>query len=223
MDYPINQIFQTIQGEGFYAGIPAIFIRLQGCSVQCSWCDTKYTWKKSPRNQKLFFNILRKKNINNTWASINYNILIKFIKNRKWSPKHVVITGGEPSIYNLKPLIYGLEQLGFQCQIETSGLYFINCSPKTWITVSPKLNISNHYQISDQVLVRANEIKFPIFDENDIKIIDILLSKNKLNKNCIISLQPISCDNNAIQVCINHCISRNWRLSVQMHKYINII
>ncbi len=46
MQYPINEMFQTLQGEGYFTGVPAIFIRLQGCPVGCSWCDTKHTWEK---------------------------------------------------------------------------------------------------------------------------------------------------------------------------------
>lgn len=45
MQYPINEMFQTLQGEGYFTGVPAIFIRLQGCPVGCAWCDTKHTWK----------------------------------------------------------------------------------------------------------------------------------------------------------------------------------
>ncbi|EON4402328.1 TPA: 7-carboxy-7-deazaguanine synthase QueE, partial [Escherichia coli] len=46
MQYPINEMFQTLQGEGYFTGVPAIFIRLQGCPVGCAWCDTKHTWEK---------------------------------------------------------------------------------------------------------------------------------------------------------------------------------
>lgn len=52
MDYPINQVFQTIQGKGYFTGVAAIFIRLQGCPVRCSWCDNKHTWDKNKQQQR---------------------------------------------------------------------------------------------------------------------------------------------------------------------------
>ncbi len=60
MQYPINEMFQTLQGEGYYTGVPAIFIRLQGCPVGCSWCDTKHTWEKQADRETALGDILVK-------------------------------------------------------------------------------------------------------------------------------------------------------------------
>ncbi|PTA21507.1 hypothetical protein C9E21_29480 [Escherichia coli] len=57
MQYPINEMFQTLQGEGYFTGVPAIFIRLQGCPVGCAWCDTKHTWEKLEDREVSLFSI----------------------------------------------------------------------------------------------------------------------------------------------------------------------
>ncbi|MGO1237116.1 MAG: 7-carboxy-7-deazaguanine synthase QueE, partial [Hafnia alvei] len=69
MSYPINELFQTLQGEGFYTGVPAIFIRLQGCPVGCSWCDTKHTWEQLPEREIGMNEILIKTEESDAWGS----------------------------------------------------------------------------------------------------------------------------------------------------------
>lgn len=111
--YQVNEIFSSIQGEGKFAGLPSTFIRLQGCTVGCHWCDTKYTWGAG-----------------GTKMSVE-DIIKKVIF------KNVVITGGEPTLYNLDPLIK--ELWGRHIQLETSGQNNLkgHCAPN-WITWSPK-------------------------------------------------------------------------------------
>ncbi|WP_308836490.1 7-carboxy-7-deazaguanine synthase QueE [Pantoea sp. Nvir] len=223
MQYPINEIFQTLQGEGFYTGVPAIFIRLQGCPVGCSWCDTKHTWKKLSNRETVLEDILVKKVESDTWGNADVMQLINTIQHQAWTARHVVITGGESSIYDLRPLTIALELHGFQCQIETSGTHEISCSEKTWVTVSPKVNMRGGYGIVAQALQRADEIKHPVSRQRDVEALDILLTTiKKDSKERIIALQPISCNAEATKLCIKTCIERNWRLSMQIHKYLNI-
>ncbi|PPI87765.1 7-carboxy-7-deazaguanine synthase QueE [Candidatus Pantoea edessiphila] len=222
MIYSINEVFHTIQGEGFYTGIPAIFIRFQGCTIHCRWCDTKYTWKKLKNKTGLLKDILFKDKENNIWCNVDCLTLVQTIKQQKWNTNHIVITGGEPSIFDLRPLTIALEKDGFYCQLETSGTYKIYCSKNTWVTVSPKLNTHNGNKILMQAINRSNEIKFIIERESDINILDTLLSNIKNNKKRIISLQPVSCSNTATNICIQYCLIRNWHLSIQVHKYLNV-
>lgn len=218
--YNVNEIFETIQGEGVFTGVPAVFIRLQGCPVACSWCDTRQTWDASPQEKAHFSAILEKRADSATWASVTTADIVNHLT-RQFSAKHVVITGGEPCIFDLLPLTAALETNGYRCQIETSGTYPISASSNTWVTVSPKINMRSKLLILDSAIARADEIKHPVATESDIDKLDAILATVDTTKK-IIALQPISQKPNATALCIKTCIERNWRLSIQTHKYLNI-
>lgn len=223
MDYPINQIFQTIQGEGYFTGVAAIFIRLQGCPVGCSWCDTKHTWAKNKQQQRSLSIILAKKIESDEWAACSSEQIIDLFEQNNYTARHIVITGGEPCLYDLTELTDNLEKNGYQCQIETSGTHNIYCSEKTWVTVSPKVAMRGGFSILPAALNRANEIKHPVGRQKDIDALESLINQLEPNHPAPhICLQPISQNTNATQLCIETCIKRNWRLSVQMHKYLDI-
>lgn len=222
MLYPINEMFQTLQGEGFYTGAPAIFIRLQGCPVGCSWCDTKHTWEKYADKQQPLADIVHKSAESEAWADASAEQLLAVMAEQGWTAKHIVITGGEPALYDLTSLTEQFEQNGFQCQIETSGTHPIRCSAATWVTVSPKVNMRGGYDVLNSALHRANEVKHPVGRQRDIDALDLLLSQVPPSTQRIIALQPISCKKAATELCIATCIARNWRFSMQTHKYLNI-
>ncbi|WKV49910.1 7-carboxy-7-deazaguanine synthase QueE [Dickeya fangzhongdai] len=222
MLYPINEMFQTLQGEGFFTGVPAVFIRLQGCPVGCSWCDTKHTWEKLPERQIPLAEVLVKSGESDAWSGSSVEDLLRQMTLQGYSARHVVITGGEPCIHDLTPLTQTLEQRGFSTQIETSGTHEVRCSPDCWVTVSPKVNMRGGLAVLDQALQRANEIKHPVARERDIEALDALLARLDDDKARIVALQPISQKDDATRLCIETCIARNWRLSMQTHKYLNI-
>ncbi len=222
MQYPINEIFQTLQGEGVFTGVPAIFIRLQGCPVGCSWCDTKQTWDKEPEKERPLDQILIKTLDSDEWASASVADILACFRQNKYTATHIVITGGEPCIYDLIPLTTELEQQGYQCQIETSGTYPIQCTENTWVTLSPKVKMRGGLTVLTEAVNRANEIKHPVAREKDIEALEALLALREQSGELITSLQPISQNKSATQLCIDTCIERNWRLSIQTHKYLNI-
>lgn len=222
MNYPINEIFQTLQGEGFFTGIPAVFIRLQGCPVGCSWCDTKQTWDKAESKKTTLGDIALKTVDTDEWAMADAYALIKLMENRHFTAKHIVITGGEPCIYDLTPLTQTLEKYGYQCQIETSGTYPIQCTENTWVTVSPKVGMKGGLKVLSQAVDRANEIKHPVARKKDIDALDEILALRTVAAQPIVALQPISQKAAATKLCIDTCIERNWRLSIQTHKYLAI-
>lgn len=224
MKYPINEIFQTIQCEGYNSGQPAIFIRLQGCNMGCTWCDTKHTWALDEIN-KVSYQEVTQKNASDPnqavkWTKATVNDILKTIKTNKWLAKLVVITGGEPAMYNLLPLCIALEEQGLRIQLETSGAYQIRVTENTWVCVSPKINVGATKPILKSALQRANEIKHPVSNENDIKNLKNILMQ--LTNKPKIFLQPVSTDKQATQIAVDNCLKENWRLSLQMHKYIGI-
>ena len=159
---PIHETFQkTIQGEGYWAGTPVDFIRLAGCPVGCHYCDTGYAdgGISLPRQLKTFDELI----------------------NELCSPR-VVISGGEPFIHKQLPsLVNRIEATDRQVSIETSGCYWQNISPHTWVTLSPKQHISPKYPIVAPMWTRASEIKLVIETGKELECYSkILLRHNKI-------------------------------------------
>tara|TARA_B100001059_G_C17837905_1_gene589571 strand:+ start:2810 stop:3439 length:630 start_codon:yes stop_codon:yes gene_type:complete len=193
---PLMESFYTIQGEGYHKGSAAYFIRIGGCDIGCHWCDIKESWdvEKFP-----FVNVK--------------SIVDKVKKNSN----KVVITGGEPLIYNMNPLTKKLKQLNISTHLETSGAYELT-GYWDWICLSPKKNklpINNIYSI-------ANELKIIIYNKNDFLFAENL-AKNT-NPDCKLYLQPEwSKREKVMPLIVNYVLKNNhWKVSLQTHKYLNI-
>ena len=119
----INEIFYSLQGEGFLAGVPSMFVRLTGCPLRCRWCDTKYAW---------------------AGEAGQYYSIEKIIQSvQAASSKFVVITGGEPMINSdLPQLTEGLKSYGKHITVETAGIAFIPDMACDLMSISPKLSNS---------------------------------------------------------------------------------
>jgi len=221
IQYKINELFETIQGEGSFTGQPSIFIRLQGCPVACSWCDTKHTWDIVLSDEITQDVMLTKSQETSQWAAMTAEQILALVKEKGFQAKHIVITGGEPCIVDLIPLCEAFELLNYSTQVETSGTFDIKVSGKCWVTVSPKINMRGGYPILDSAMLRANEIKYPIATEQHVDDLKTLLKKHDMD-NTVIYLQPISQKKRATELAIATCIANNWRLSVQVHKYLGI-
>jgi len=190
----VNELFYSIQGEGFHAGKPAIFIRLAGCNLNCNWCDTNH----SKVNLQIGADELVR------LISQNYKSLNSF-------SGIVIITGGEPTLQRLQPLVDALHSMyrrQYVC-IETNGTRLNSIPLDTdWITFSPKHGVEYPSGI------RANEIKI-VYDEkiDPNKWYNVNLFQHHF-------IQPCSQNfNNAIKFVMEN---PQWRLSVQLQKLINI-
>jgi 7-carboxy-7-deazaguanine synthase len=219
--YKINELFETIQGEGAFTGQPSIFIRLQGCPVACSWCDTKHTWDINLEDEVNTQAMLTKKEESQAWSALSVKEVLAVITKQGYQAKHIVITGGEPAMVDLLPLCEALEQQGLSCQLETSGTFELHVSEKCWVTVSPKVNMKGGYKILNSAMLRANEIKHPVATEQHVDDLKALLVEHNI-VDTQIYLQPISQKERATALAIKTCIENNWRLSIQVHKYIGI-
>ncbi len=219
--YKINELFETLQGEGSFTGQPSIFIRLQGCPVGCSWCDTKHTWEIDPDSEVSSDIVVNKTSETDEWVDLDCESILKVIENKQFRAKHLVITGGEPCMYDLRPLCELFEKHGYTTQIETSGTYEILASDNCWVTVSPKINMRGGFKVLSSAMERANEIKHPVATEQHITDLKALLEEHQITDKQVY-LQPISQKKRATELAIETCIANNWRLSVQVHKYIGI-
>ncbi|MGB0937989.1 MAG: 7-carboxy-7-deazaguanine synthase QueE [Colwellia sp.] len=219
--YKINELFETIQGEGSFTGQPSIFIRLQGCPVACSWCDTKHTWDINLDDEVSKESVLNKKQENCNWGAFSVEDILKIIIDKGFKAKHIVITGGEPCMVDLTPLCSAFEAKGYSTQVETSGTFEIKVTDSCWVTVSPKIKMRGGFDILQSAMTRANEIKHPIATEQHVEELHALLSEHKVTSTPVY-LQPISQKQRATELAIKTCIENNWRLSVQVHKYIGI-
>ena len=205
-----------------FTGVPAIFLRLQGCPVGCPWCDTKHTWVTDTADQVNADAMLAKTAASAEWAELTAEEILQLFQQQQFTAKHVVITGGEPAMYDLRPLAQVLEAQGMRLQIETSGTFAIQTSAATWVTVSPKLDMPGGYLVRPDCMQRADEIKYPIAMQKHLDAFDKLLQSCPPRPQAIIALQPISQRPRATELAIAVCQQRNWRLSVQLHKYLNI-
>ena len=219
--YQVNEVFQTIQGEGRYTGTPAIFVRLQGCPVGCSWCDTKHTWTLDPELAITPDQLLAKRGDSPSWTGLTPAALLALFQQQGYQARHVVITGGEPCMFDLTSLCQTLHAAGYSTQIETSGTFEIKAPLDTWVTVSPKLNMPGGYPVLPSALKRADEIKHPVAMQKHVDELVALLDLHQLNDK-LVYLQPISQQKRATELAIASCIKHNWRLSVQVHKYLGI-
>ncbi len=194
---PVMEHFYTIQGEGAFSGVPAYFIRLGGCDVGCVWCDVKESWPAA--NHPLMA-------IEDIVALTQSN-----------SAKTVVITGGEPLMYNLFPLTQALRKVGKRTHIETSGAYPMS-GEWDWVCFSPKKFKAPHSTVYEL----ANELKSIVFNKSDFEFAE--QHARLVNKNCSLYLQPEWSKEKPMAELIVSYVKENpnWRISLQTHKYLNI-
>lgn len=194
---PLMEDFYTIQGEGFYQGHAAYFVRLGGCDVGCVWCDVKDSWD----------------------ASLHPMVSVEEITSHAKSSKTeiVVITGGEPVMYNLTTLTTSLKNSGLKTHIETSGVYALT-GEWDWICFSPKKFKAPHPSYFDL----ANELKVVVYNQSDFAWAESFASK--MNASCELFLQPEWSKEKEMLPLIIDYVKNNprWKVSLQIHKYMNI-
>jgi 7-carboxy-7-deazaguanine synthase len=194
---PVMESFYTLQGEGFHQGKAAYFIRLAGCDVGCVWCDVKESWDKDLYPLQSVEEIVSEA--------------------KKYPGKLIVITGGEPTLYNLEKLTKTLQNEGFETNIETSG-----SSPLTgswdWICLSPK----KFKPPLTEILTKANELKIIIFNKSDFAWAEKYAAQ--VSPSCKLYLQTEWEKSEMMTPLIVDYVKENpkWQLSMQIHKYINV-
>lgn len=194
---PLMEEFYTIQGEGYNSGKPAYFIRVGGCDVGCHWCDVKESWDAELHPLTPADNIVKNA--------------------EKYPAKAVVITGGEPLIYNMNYLTGELKKKNIQTFLETSGAYKLS-GKWDWICLSPKKTSPPLEEVSKA----ADELKIIVYNKNDFNWAETY--SDMVNKNCKLYLQPEwSKAKEMIPLIVEYSMSNpKWNISLQTHKYMNI-
>jgi len=194
---PLMEHFYTIQGEGFNTGKAAYFLRLGGCDVGCVWCDVKDSWDAHKHPQ------------------VSYNEMLVYVSRVK--APHVVITGGEPLMYNLTDLTTLFQLNGIKTWIETSGAHEISGN-WDWVCLSPKkfkMPVESIYQY-------ANELKIIVYNKTDFDW--AIQQAAKVTKACKLYIQPEWSKEKQIMPLIIDFVKQNpqWTISLQTHKYLDI-
>ena len=195
--YPVMEHFYTLQGEGFYSGQAAYFIRLGGCDVGCVWCDVKDSWDADKHPKMSTDEIV--------------GIASSF------PGKIAVITGGEPCMHDLTYLCNALHAAGLRTHLETSGAHPLS-GDLDWITLSPK-KFKVPLLESRQ---KADELKVVVFNKSDFKWAEEHAAK--VSEKCRLYLQPEWSKRDEMTPLIIDYIKQHpqWQLSLQSHKYTNI-
>ena len=194
---PLMEEFYTLQGEGFHTGSPSYFARIGGCDVGCRWCDSKESWDAEK------------------YPPIATDLIIEHAS--AYPAKAIVVTGGEPLLYNLDYLCQGLHSKGVSTFLETSG-----SSPLSgewdWICLSPKKD----GQPLKGIFQKANELKVIIEDVPDLEWAEE--NAAKVSPSCILYLQPEWSQRDFIIPVIVKYIQEQpkWKISLQAHKYMRI-
>ncbi len=194
---PLVEEFYSLQGEGYHVGKAAYFIRLGGCDVGCSWCDSPFSW-----NPDLH-------------PMVNTGNIIKHVVES--GTDSVVVTGGEPLMWNLNYLCSELKKMNIQTFIETSGAYPLS-GEWDWICLSPKKNMPPEHEICGM----ADELKVIIQDESDFKWAEKY--RGMVSLNCRLFMQPEwSRFETIIPEIVEYVKTHSvWRISLQVHKYMHI-
>ncbi len=193
---PLMEDFYTIQGEGYHTGKAAYFIRIGGCDVGCHWCDVKESWDA------------------NLHPATESDAIVA--KAEKYAGT-VVITGGEPLMWNMGYLTTELRERNIRVHIETSGAYPIT-GTYDWICLSPK---KTRLPLPEAYLA-ADELKVIVYNRHDLKFAEEQAARVK--DTCELFLQPEwSNREKMIPLIVDYVMAHpKWKISLQTHKYLNI-
>ena len=194
--YKINEIFYSLQGEGFHAGTPAVFVRFSGCNLRCAFCDTQHQ----------------------AGEMLSLQEIVDEVNNYPLTPL-IVLTGGEPSLFIDEAFVEELKQkTGKTIAIETNGTRPLP-NNLDWVTFSPKSAFEGG-DLEPCVLTHCDELKVVCLGQ-DLAQYDGIEAKHRF-------LQPCFCEDEVqrkanMKACVDAVMQNpGWRLSLQIHRVLNI-
>lgn len=189
----VADIFHSIQGQGYWSGTPAVFVRLQGCDVGCPWCNERQTWPS---------------------GKPGWSIDAILSAATAYGCEHVVLTGGEPLAQPVASLIKELAGCFRRVQVETSGTEPFPNAP-AWFTLAPKFGMRRPVVVTTGM----DEIKVMVGKSADIDAARPMIAANPGTP---VFLHPISGSAKATAVCVREAMANNWRVSVQLHEVLGL-
>ncbi len=162
--YKVNEVFYSLQGEGFLQGLAMSFVRFSGCNLRCSFCDTSYAWQQGKPM---------------TVSRIIQQLIT-------YPCRQVCLTGGEPFLQNLSPVVSALKKKNFWVAVETNGTIWQKISVD-WLTVSPKREGERFHPRGYDKRFRkiASEFKYVVADTSDLERVELDIP-------CPVILQPVN-------------------------------
>ncbi|MFM8524975.1 MAG: 7-carboxy-7-deazaguanine synthase QueE [Cyanobacteriota bacterium] len=210
---PVVETFHSIQGEGCHVGRSAVFIRLAGCRVGCSWCDTRHSWSFQAHPQRPITELVQV-----VEAAVEAGA------------GFAVITGGEPLHHDLDPLCSALATVHRPLQhgggplplhLETSGVDRLS-GRFDWITLSPK----RHRPPTAELLAACHELKVVVSDPDDLAFADRMAAAAQEQRPGMtprLLLQPCWESSRGRELTLGHVVAHpQWRLSLQTHKWLGV-
>ena len=196
MLYKINEIFYSLQGEGFHSGTPAVFVRFSGCNLRCVFCDTQHQSGSIMSSQEIVDEI-----------------------NKYPNAPLLVLTGGEPSLFINEAFVEELKQkTGKRVAIETNGTRPIPTN-LDWVTLSPK-TVFEGGDLEPCVLKTCDELKV-VYLGQDLTQYEIIKAKHRFLQPCFVEEEDQRKAN--MQACVDAVMQNlGWRLSLQIHRVLNI-
>lgn len=195
--YPIVEIFHSVQGEGFHAGIPHVFVRFGNCNLRCEWCDTDFL----------------------TFEEMEVNDIVEEVLS--FGCDRVIFTGGEPAMQDLSTIGMELKKHNISLSIETNGTIMVD-PIIDWICVSPKDQMYPNVSIKQVV---GDELKV-VYCGQDLSMYDSLKSgfNHHFIQPCYMEEESVEENGRSFQLA-EKIVKENegWRLSLQTHKWMGVL
>tara|TARA_B100000676_G_scaffold181287_1_gene177934 strand:- start:38 stop:646 length:609 start_codon:yes stop_codon:yes gene_type:complete len=195
--YPIVEIFNSVQGEGYHTGTPSIFIRFGGCNLQCSWCDTDFS----------------------KWDRMSITEIMTILE--QWTTRRIIYTGGEPAMQKLRPLSNELHSRGYNIAIETNGTIELKEGLVDWICVSPKDMLYPEFSIKQR---KGDELKV-VYIGQDLSMYDNLKKgfDNLFLQPCYDEAKDAGTNGETFHSTFDVVMQNpGWNLSLQTHKWLGV-
>ena len=195
--YPIVEIFHSVQGEAFHAGVPHVFIRFGTCNLRCEWCDTDFMTFTSMTALDILGNVM------------------------EYDCKRIIFTGGEPMLHDLWPLHRLLKARGYNLSVETNGTIEVPEGLLDWVCVSPKDQMYPDVKIRQRT---GDELKC-VYVGQDLTMYDDLRQgfDHAFLQPCYMEAETVEWNGKNFAE-TEEVVKKNsgWRLSLQTHKWMGV-